>query len=163
MRPGYLAIALTYVTLAAGEVTLHWYMAQESVPARRARETYLHRDPQNGKQYVAGLVDGVLPALILGTAVGSIGSRWTPREFLCCLGLVSVGAVALLPVYASLLPEARFGWWGATLGERIKGMIFGSINLGGLCFAFALVSCLVTQSIQKGKVDDHDGPKSGHH
>jgi hypothetical protein len=154
MRLGYLGIALIYLAVAGAGVTLHWYIGtQHSVQARRLREWFLYRDPQTGQQRRPGLVDVLLPAVIFGLAAGTIGSRWRPREVICCIMLLSAGGVCLLPLYAAFLPQARFWWWGDTVEDRVTGMFFASLNLGGLCGGFALVGCYLAQSFHRHRVE----------
>lgn len=150
MRLGYLGIALVYLALSGAEVTLHWYVgAYDFEPAHRLQEKYLYQDPDNGKRYIAGLVDFVIPTVILGLAAGIIGSRWTPGGLAFCVLLLSLGVVVLWPVYEALVPRLDPVWFGAKLEDRVRFLLFGPPRVLALCSVSACGAYLMTQHFRQ--------------
>lgn len=148
MRLGYLGIALIYLTCAGAELTLHWCMGRESAGARQLREKYLYRDPDNGKQYVAGLVRCFVPALIVGIAAGIIAHRSTPNQLTWCVLVLSLGLLVLLPFYDVLLsPYALDPVAGRprTIADVVFGYITGYVTMAALCGVLAYGARVLTE------------------
>ena len=151
MPLGCLGIALIYFTVAGAEVTLHWYMGQNSAPACSLRERYLSRDPHNGKRYVAGVVDFVIPSIILGVAAGIIGRGWTSGGLACCVLLLSIGVIGLWPVYDLLVPGLDPVWFGAKLSNRVAFLVFGPPRVVALCAVCAYLGRVLARAYVQRK------------
>ena len=106
MRYRVIKTLVIYLLFATLEVWLHRCIGSGTGDfAQWARSLYLYRDPQNHKQYIAGLVDLMVPAIILGISFGTISKDWTPGNVTWGVLLLSAGIVGLFPIYSKLVVE----------------------------------------------------------
>ena len=153
MRFRYLGIALVFLVVGIGEVALHWYLGgNNSDLALRLRKMYLHRDADNGKRYVEGLVDFVVPTIVLGIAAGIIGSRFSSASLVVCVVLLSLGVMCLWPVYDALVPGIDPVWSGAKFEDRVRLMIFGPPRVLVLFAFFTFVARVLVQNFRPESV-----------
>jgi hypothetical protein len=153
MRFRYLGIALVFLVVGIGEVALHWYLGgHNSDRALRLRKMYLHRDADNGKRYVEGLVDFVVPTIVLGIAAGIIGSRLPPGGLTLCVVLLSLGVICLLPLYDALVPGTDPVWFGAKFEDRVRLILFGPPKVLALCAFFTCAARVLVQNFQPENV-----------
>ena len=104
MKYSVAGIFVIYVLLAGVEVLLHWCAGSPNGPfSQWIRDSYLYSDPQNHKQYVAGLVDFVFPAVVLGVSIGTFSKTWNIRDLTLGVLLLSAAIVGLSPLYSELV------------------------------------------------------------
>jgi len=83
MMPKLVVLIAGLLSIGAVEVAIHWYAsARTDRPAVVLRDLYLYTDRDNGKPYVAGMIDIVMPAILYGLLVGIVTARWSPRALL---------------------------------------------------------------------------------
>ncbi len=104
MKYSVAGIFVIYVLIVGVEVWLHWCAGSPNGPfSQWIRDLYLYSDPQNRKQYVAGLVNLVIPAVILGGSIGTLSKGWTPRDLALGVLSLSAGIIGLFPLYSMLV------------------------------------------------------------
>ena len=121
-------ILCAYLIVAVFEVGGHWCVAKgKSRLAISLRDTYSHTASGNGKSYVAGWVDVIVPSTLLGIIVGTSAARCSTARIAFWVILLSICIIALLPVYSSFFPDGEaVKLWMApgtrklTLGDAIK-------------------------------------------
>lgn len=109
------AIVLAIFIVLSAEAIAHWYAGRAATPsADSMAAAYLYRDPDNHKAFVAGLVDLVAPAVILGVAIGWFGVGWSPRRLTATVAVVSLALVAMIPAYSRCFENRGAHWWSPT-------------------------------------------------
>lgn len=155
MRWHIFTIAMLYIVVATAELTFHWYAGtRDTAMAHSLRQWYLRLD--NGGDHNAGLVNLMLPSMLLGVALGSIGARWNPGELLCYAPLLALGVVVLYPAYATFIPWGqRCAMWPDTI-ELTKGSFFIRV------YATALANCgfctYGSRAVTREMQDRRNGP-----
>jgi len=162
MRFGILGIVFTCLALVAIEVALHWYAGTSgSTAARQLKDAYLHKDPDNGKAYIAGMIDLVVPAIIVGAALGAWGATWPPRRLMFGAILVALGVVALFPMYARFFPTGGARWWLRTEMSPTTGdFVVAYLKALALCGVFVYGARILVQHFQHSNAWDR---KRGRH
>jgi len=118
-------LVLIFLTVAGVNIGVHWYMNTEG--AGQIREWYCEEDAHNRKRYNQGIVTFVIPCVLLGLSVGVLAARWNPSSITVTVLLMSVGIVALLPVYARFFPSGMFS------GGGIRDLVIGVLKTVALC------------------------------
>jgi hypothetical protein len=146
MRMAMLGIMITALSVAAVEVAVHWYACTAGTPlAHRLASAYFYRDADNHKAYVAGVVNLVVPAIGLGVALGAFGAAWPPRRLAVGVVILSLGLIALFPLYAGFFENGSVRWWSptgeepATTGDYVVALL----KAMALCGVFAYGARLV--------------------
>jgi hypothetical protein len=146
-----LAICL-YLAVAGLGVAFHWYAATH---AESLKEWYLQRNPTNDKPINAALVDLVFPAIILGFGVGCLTARSPQWEAGLFSLILSIGVVALFPVYAMLIPTKEYETWlqFAPFGRGVLVLLPVYFKAALICLFFAGVGRSFARSVKKLKPD----------
>ena len=144
-------IILTVLLVMAAEVTFHWYAGTAGTPlANRLAHAYLYRDPNNHKAYVAGLVDLVAPAIVLGVALGFFGAAWPPRYLAVVAVVLALSLVALFPLYSRLFQNGGEYLWSPVNGTPATNgdYVVTFMKALALCGVFTYGARLLTQHFQ---------------
>ncbi len=139
MKLSVLGIVLTCLAVMTIEVTLHWYAGTSVTPvARHLKDAYLHRDPDNGKAYIAGVVDLIVPAIIVGAALGASSATWPPRLLMFSAIILALGIVALLPMYGGFVSTGGTRSWSRTeASPTARDFVVAYFKALALCGVFA--------------------------
>ncbi len=155
MRMSVIGIVAVYLVVACAEVTLHWYLGTRNSPrACFLRDVYLYRDPDGGKDYYPGLVGVILPAVVLGIATGSIGSRWSCGGVIWCVLALSAAFVATFPLCFSWFSKGQIAFWPETNVERITTMFWAFLKVCSFCAVSAYGARNVAQYYQHPELVD---------
>ena len=133
-----LKIMLVYIAIAAVELVLHWFIGTRGA-ANHVRIAYLHKDAGNGKPYISGLLDYLLPSIILGIVLGIQGGNWHLLQLLFIALILSVGIVALFPLYGRFFADGGAHWWLRTngspeMGDFVRAYYGAVVICGGIAF-----------------------------
>jgi hypothetical protein len=157
MRLAILGVVIAYLAVGAADVYWHWYAGTRDTPsAHSLKSWYLYQDPRNGKANHAGLADLICPAVVLGLAAGCATSRQRQRMLVWSAFLLALGTVALMPLYAAMLPtkESEEWWTFASNGVRAVALIPGFFKATLFCLLFGAVGRALAQRVQ-GRVPDY--------
>jgi hypothetical protein len=121
MRRTLLWMTIAYLVVLATGLAWHWYAGTQGTPAARwLKDWYLYREPGNGKLNHITEGDILLPAIVLGLAMGGITSRRSIGEFAWYVFILPVGIAALQPVCVKFFPEHV--WWSMSGMERVAAV-----------------------------------------
>jgi hypothetical protein len=119
--------------VSAFELLVHWYMSKSYPFSSDLLHWYIYRDPVSNKG-VAGNLDSLLPAVVLGVLIGWVGWRWSVDTLALFAVSVGAGIVALEPAYAIFLGRNQMWWLPRTSGDVISFIIReGGFWIVGLC------------------------------
>jgi hypothetical protein len=119
--------------VVAVELSIHWYAdTHTNRAAKIIQNIYLYRDPDNKKPYGAGLIDLVIPSLILGVILGISMARSSPRYVMPCVVIGAVILSGLLVMYKAFAD-----------GSTIDGLLdIASFEASSLFSAFVKIVSL---------------------
>jgi hypothetical protein len=130
MRAAILGVVIAYLAVGTIGIALHWYAGTRMTPvAHSLKDWYLYRNPQNHKLTHITATDVVLPAIILGLAVGGITARRSEKELAWYIFIFPIGVAALHPIYVTFFPSHL--WWSMAGMERAGAV--------AICYARALM------------------------
>jgi len=99
-RNGGISIVMAMAAVAALECFFHWLAGQPSCTPLRA---VLLCEDAGGRRFFAGMIDTVVPAVVLGLANGWVASpRWSSAKMHVNVVLIAMFVVAMLPFYGAL-------------------------------------------------------------
>jgi len=106
--------AVAAICCAVSVLQLWWHLfiaKSHSSVATTALLIYTSRDIRNGKGFFP-IVDLIIPALLLGAVVGSVGRNWPFRGRVLGVSLVSANVVSLTLTYPMFFSEGALWWVG---------------------------------------------------
>ena len=138
-----IALTLFFVLTASAFVWWHYYICTNPA-ATGVRHFYARQSSVPGKG-MAGYIDLVLPAVIVGFATGLAGARLRPRWTVVHVLIMTAGIAVLQPVFVRWMPAEEL-WW---LPAERKWPLGAMLNLGWrivlLCGVFAFLGRLYGQ------------------
>ncbi len=125
---GALIILGGFVVVVAFELFVHWYMSSGYPFSSTLLHWYVHRYPHTDKGD-GGLLDFLLPAIILGLLVGWVGWRWSLGMLALFVVITGVGIVVIEPIYTHFLSRDLVWWLPETTGGFIRNVVFWTIGV----------------------------------
>ncbi len=128
------------VIVGVVEIALHWLLGRDVFPSFTA--VYFHTDFPSGRQSFTGVLDNILPAVVLGWTVGWVGSLgWSWRKVaFVCIG-TAIFIALLQPWYGYIIGWPRFtGAGNPEEAFRHWPYFQGTLMAYMLCLFFAKVA-----------------------
>ena len=141
-------VALAYVIVAAIEIPLHSYLAgAHGATADYFRGVFFAR--QGDKVVVGGLIDTILPGIILGVTLGTQAWRmkWRRRYVLLPAAILTVGIIVLIPFYSALFRMAAPRWLPET-SHLYPGTVGSYLMQFVIVFALCTVPAFIMTSVE---------------
>jgi hypothetical protein len=117
------------------QVAWHWFLMWHNDVSAAALQFYLaHND--HSRKGVAGYLDIMLPAIIIGLLIGRIGWEWSLSKRAGFVVVAGIILVALRVIYMRIITEQQAWWWPSEPGGLTRfftGQIIMTLFLLSLC------------------------------
>lgn len=108
-----------FAGLAVLEIALHWYMGTRQGWLPQFLSNLYFYQETNGKQPYLGILDLLLPDLVLASLAGYLCRPWGNERLIRYTAYLSAGIVALGPVYLMFFPRGLRPRWPPSVEELV--------------------------------------------
>jgi hypothetical protein len=104
------------IGIAVFQITWHWLLTLPNGVSETCLRIYLQQN-EHSRKGVAGILDMVLPAAVLGMLMGLMTPSWKVGKLMFTAFIGDICLTSLMVAYARIIGKSTAWWWAANKSD----------------------------------------------